>query len=337
MNPATPSQAEPEKVRVAKEFTNKRPLIACRFDPRNRFVFASDEDGNVQRWELETGKVAALSAHDSWVFGLALHASSDTLLTGGGDGQLIWWPAAAESPTPARRIEAHHGWIRSVTVSPDGALVATSGNDRRVKVWSFADGSLLYDLPAHDRPVYRVAFDPTGKFLISADIKGIVVQWDLKPGKEARRFDAAALYHYDGGQGVDYGGVRDIAFSADGKYLACGGLIEGSNPLGAVNTPAVVLLDWGSGEKLRVQRPKEDIKGVVWGLRFHPAGFLIAASGGSGGGFLWFLKPDQANEFFKFPLPNTARDMDLHPDGIRLATAHHDGRLRISEMRPKPA
>jgi WD40 repeat protein len=79
------------------------------------------------------------------------------------------------------------------------------------------------------------------------------------------------------------------------------------------------------------------VKGVAWAARFHPAGFLVAVSGGTGGGFLWFWKADQTNEFFKFNLKNTGRDLDLHPDGIRLATAHHDGCLRISAMRPKPA
>ena len=50
-----------------------------------------------------------------------------------------------------------------------------------------------------------------------------------------------------------------------------------------------------------------------------------------------FWKPDQVNEFFKLALPNTARDLDLHPDGLRVATAHHDGKVRVSLMRPKPA
>jgi hypothetical protein len=42
-----------------------------------------------------------------------------------------------------------------------------------------------------------------------------------------------------------------------------------------------------------------------------------------------------ASEFFKLGLPNTARDLDLHPDGLRLATAHHDGILRITAVTSK--
>ena len=95
----------------------------------------------------------------------------------------------------------------------------------------------------------------------------------------------------------------------------------------------MLLLDWKTGAVGKLQHPKEDLKGVAWGVRFHPAGFVIVASGGTSGGFLWFTRPDQENEFFKFALPGTARDLDLHHDGIQVATAHHDGVLRISAMK----
>lgn len=331
----SPAKAEPEKTHVAQDLAYERPLISCRFDPKGRFVFAGSEDRTVQRWDLSTGKRTGYPALESWPFGLAIHPDGETLFTGSCDGKLTWWPTSGEKPQPVRSVDAHRGWIRSVSVSPDGALVATGGNDRRVRIWSTCDGRLVQELPGHDKLVYRTLFDPSGRYLVSGDLQGVVIQWDHRPGKEARRFDAAKLYSYNGGQGVDYGGVRDMALSADGKHLACSGLIEASNPLGAVSNPAIVLLDWQEGKPSLLQRPKEDIKGVAWGVRFHPVGFLVAVSGGTSGGFLWFWKPDQPNEFFKFALPNTGRDLDLHPAGLRLAVAHHDGHLRICAMRAK--
>jgi hypothetical protein len=50
---------------------------------------------------------------------------------------------------------------------------------------------------------------------------------------------------------------------------------------------------------------------------------------------MWFTKTDQVSEFFKFPLPNTARDLDLNSDATQIATAHHDGIVRISAMHAK--
>jgi WD40 repeat protein len=332
--PGTPAgpQADPAKTRVVHDLVHNRPLIACRFDPKGRYVFATSEDSSIVRWDLSTKAKTSLTGHESWPFALAVTPDGQTLLSGAGDGRLIWWPVAAAAPTPARTVPAHAGWINAVEMSPDGTVVATCGNDRFVRLWSVADGSLVAELPGHEKPVYRVAFDGSGKTLLSADLGGRVIQWDLAIRKEARRLDAAKLYVYFASQGVDYGGVRDFSLSPDGRFLACCGLIEASNPLGAVSTPANLLIDWNDGKELRLQRPKEDIKGVAWGVRCHPAGFVIMVTGGTSGGFLWFFKPDQPNEFFKFTLGNTGRGLDLHPDGLHLATAHHDGHLRVLAM-----
>jgi WD40 repeat protein len=328
--------ADPSQTHLSLELEPKAPQIACRFDPTGRYAFAAAEDRTIGRWELATKQFASFAGHDGWVLALGFSPDGATLLSGGSDGNLFWWPAAGtETPATIRRVETGHGWVRSIAVSPDGQTVVTCGNDRMVRLWSMADGTPLTALPGHERPVYRAVFTPDGKTLLSADLKGVVIQWDVRPGKEARRFDASKLYSYNGGQQVDYGGVRDLSLSRDGRFLACCGLIEGSNPLGAVNNPAVVLLDWQEGKELLLQRPKEDIKGVAWGVRFHPDGFLVAASGGTGGGFLLFWKPDAVNEFHKLGLPNTARGLDLHPDGVRVAVAHHDGKLRIYAMQAK--
>jgi WD40 repeat protein len=328
------SPAEPDKTHLAKDLAHDRPLISCRFDPKGRFAFASSEDQSVLRWDLGSGAKTQLQGHESWVHALAATPDGQAFLTGGCDGRLIWWPLADEKPAPIRTVEAHRGWVNSVAVSKDGALAVTCGNDKMVRLWSVADGQLVQELPGHPKYAYQVAFEPGGRYLVSADIQGLVIQWDLAIRKEARRLDAGKLYKYEAGQGVDYGGVRDLSFSPDGALLACSGLIEASNPLGAVSNPAVVLLDWAAGKEKLLQRPKEDIKGVAWGVRFHPEGFLVAVSGGTSGGFLWFWKPDQVHEFFKLALPNTGRGLDLHPDGRRLATAHHDGHLRIWAMEP---
>jgi WD40 repeat protein len=328
-------QAEPEQTHVASEFHHTRPLTCCRFDPTGRFVFAGAEDETVQRWDLESGRRTVQAGHESWVLALAFHPNGQTIVTGGADGKLIWWPAASEKPLPLRTVATRHGWVRSAVVSPDGAVLATCGNDRMVRLWSFADGKLLAELPGHAKPVYRVLFEPGGQSLVSGDLQGVLIQWDCRTGKEARRFDAGKLYKYHPVEGVDHGGVRDLAFSRDGKYLACSGVVDVVSAFAALSNPAVLLVDCAAGKESLLQRPKEDIKGVAWGVRFHPSGFEVAVSGGMGGGLLWFWKPGQVHEFFKFTLPNTGRDLDLHPDGLRLATAHHDGLVRISAMRRK--
>ena len=343
MNPRTPrtsrsaaAAADPSKTHLALDLKHERPLICCRFAPGNAWVFAGSEDENVVRWNLDSGAKSVGKGHESWVFALTLTPDGRTLLSGGGDGRLVWWDPAAPELTPARTVQAHQGWINSIAVSPDGLTGATAGNDRLVRLWSLADGALIAELPGHERPVYVLRYGRDGRTLYSADLLGRVVQWDLAVRKEARRLDASKLYKYEAGQAVDYGGVRDMDFSADGATLACSGRIEAANPLGAVSNPAILLVDLQDGKEPRLQRPKEDVKGVGWGVRYHSEGFLILASGGTGGGWLWFFEPTASNEFHKVNLTNTGRALDLHSDGLRLATAHHDGHLRIWSMTEPP-
>ena len=258
-------------------------------------------------------------------------------MSGGCDGKITWWETGAIAPKPVRTVEAHHGWVRALEVSPDGSLLASGGNDNRVCLWNVADGSLVRELAGHPRHVYSLAFHPQGQFLLSGDLVGVVKQWELASGKEVRTFDAKPLHTYEGGQQVDFGGVRGLAASPDAKWLAAGGLYKATNPLGAVHEPIVLLFDWQS-QKVHRQHIAEAITGgVVWRLRWLGDGSLMAVSGGGTGGFLLFWKPDADKDYHRFQLPNIARDMDLHPDGIQVATAHHDRHVRITRLAPKPA
>ncbi len=118
------------------------------------------------------------------------------------------------------------------------------------------------------------------------------------------------------------------------KALACSGLHKATNPLGAVQDPLVIEFDWESAKPRLTHAP--DARAIAWRIVYHPDGFLIACCGGTNPSFMFF-KSDQDKEFFQFKLPNTARDMDLHRDGLQLVTAHFDNQVRISRMTPKPA
>jgi hypothetical protein len=96
-----------------------------------------------------------------------------------------------------------------------------------------------------------------------------------------------------------------------------------------------VLFDYKSGKQKQLLRPKAPFQGTAWGVVVHPAGF-IAGVGGGNGGMLWFWKPDNAQDFFNLKLPNNARDLDLHPDGKRLAVAFFDGAVRTYSMEAPP-
>jgi hypothetical protein len=331
--------ANPTKTHLLKEYKHDSPLLGCRCDPSGQFVFAGAQDNNVVRWRLDNGKKSLLTGHKSWIRALAFAAArggQKLLFSGDYAGRILAWPTDADDPKPLRTLEAHRGWVRALAASSDGAMLASCGNDHLVKLWSIPGGELIRELAGHACHVYNVAFHPDGKHLISADLKGVVKVWDLTASRERERpemreLDAKILYKYDPSFLADHGGVRSMAISADGSLLACAGITNVSNAFAGVGNPLVVLFDWASGKQKQLLQPKAKFQGTAWGVVIHPDGF-IAGVGGGNGGMLWFWKPDNAQDFVNLKLPNNARDLDLHPDGRRLAVAFFDGAVRTYGM-----
>jgi WD40 repeat protein len=333
-----PAGFDPKQAYVASQWAYDRPLNACRFDPQGRFVFCGAEDSNLIRFNLADGaRVTFSGGHETWVQAIGFSKDGAQVISGGYDGKLTWWETAAAEPKPTRSIEAHKGWIRSLDVSPDGTLIATGGNDNQVRLWNMADGKLVREFPGHQRHVYSVEFHPQGALLLSGDLMGVVNQWDVASGKVLHTFDAKPLHTYEGGQQVDMGGVRALAISPEGKWVAAGGLYKATNPLGAVHEPLSLLFDCET-QKLEKQQIADGIPGgVIWRLRWLGDGSLMGVTGGSTGGILLFWKTDADKPFHTFKLPALARDMDLHPDGLQVATVHSDKHVRITRLAAKPA
>jgi hypothetical protein len=333
MEPAKPAAVDPLQTRQSRDFKHAQPLVACRFDPNGKYVFAASQDNSIQRIELASGKITPLLAHQSWVRALAFVPAEKVLISGDYNGRLIWWKVDAEKPEPIRSVDAHKGWARALAVSPDGKLLASCGNDHLVKLWNTANGQLAYELTGHDCHVYNVAFHPKEPTLVSADLKGAVKQWDLKTRQPVRELDAKLLYKYDPTFRADIGGIRCIDFSADGKLLACGGISEVTNAFAGVGKPLILLFDWESGKVKQPLRPKEAFQGTAWGVAFHRDEFVIGVGGGAGGA-IWFWKPDQPLAYHLVKQQANARDLALHPDGTQLAIPFYDGVLRLFDMTP---
>lgn len=328
-----PAGFDPKQTHVAHEWKYTSPLIWCRFDPLGRYLFTSAEDTHLQRWSFPSGELTTLEGHDSWVRDIGFLPDGNTMVSVGCDEQMLFWEADIEQPKPLRKVKAHQGWVRCLDISPDGSKLATGGNDGLVKVWD-AEGKPIHELAGHDSHVYSVMFHPDGGSVLSGDLSGQVKQWELASGKNVASFDAKDLHSYNKGQKVNYGGVRSLSLSPDGKHLACGGLHKATNPLGAVNEPLVVIFESESQKKIR-SNVSDGVRGVIWRSFYLPDGKILGASGGSGGGYLLFWNPDEEKSFHKFKLKDTARGLDLHPDRLHVATVHWDRNVRISRMTAK--
>ena len=97
-----------------------------------------------------------------------------------------------------------------MTFSPDGKLLAVSGDDAIVRVFDVAKGQERTRHQLHSAPVKALAFAPDEAIVFESGADRAVVLADAETGRETRRFV--------GHQGE----VNSLTFSSDGKALASG-------------------------------------------------------------------------------------------------------------------
>ena len=351
---------EPEKTHAVLEHAFPRPLNACYWEPKDRYIFVGSEDFGISRFHIESKEIVAMiGPHDSWVRAIGATPDGQVTFSGGYDGRLVWWPTAAQKSEPMRVVDAHQGWIRALSVSSDGRRVATCGNDLAVKMWDVESGELIQTYDGHQWHVYNVSFSPSGEWLVSCDLRGFVKVWptngrvtdDASPPvatDQPATADAVklvsrdlpqveSLYKYDPTFRADIGGARCMAFSKDGSRLAVGGVTNVTNAFAGIGNFAVALVDFADGKVMVQLGSKEKVNGTAWGIEQHNQGFWIGLGGGSGGGWLYFWRDDIAEEFFKLKLKSDGRGMAISPDESRIAVAHGDRNLRIYALYTAPA
>jgi hypothetical protein len=99
--------------------------------------------------------------------------------------------------------------VEQVAFSPDGGLLATTGNDGKLRLWSLADDDLVAELPFADR-ITQLRFSAGGTRLVTASGK----QADVWSVPELGRVADPCELEYD---------VRDVAISPDGRLVAVAG------------------------------------------------------------------------------------------------------------------
>jgi WD40 repeat protein len=147
-----------------------------------------------------------------------------------------------------------HRWSPiALALSPDGALIATTGYDGMIRLWDTATGKLVRVLVGHDSYVFGVAWSADGRYLASTGSYDVTVRvWDARTGLPVKVLTGlkeapfAVAWSPDGSllaagtiesgyvsvwriaagalvKTVSHGKmVSSLAFSPDGKTLACG-------------------------------------------------------------------------------------------------------------------
>jgi len=188
-------------------------IVRLAGSPDGTAVASADVDGELRLWTLAGGGGARLGRHGGRVTGLVF-AAARRVVSAGTDGTVAWWGATpgprhqaggpvtalaasrdgrwvaaataagpiavflGDGSTAISRRAGHPGGTETIAFSPDGALLASGGQDRVVDVWRVtSDYGTPIALGPIDDDTRAVVFSPAGDLLVAGGDDGTVRAW----------------------------------------------------------------------------------------------------------------------------------------------------------------
>ena len=214
---------------LLETFQGHRDLVTsvC-FNDDGKLLISTSLDKTAKLWQLQNDQLYKLREHSDWIQDIAFSQTSPLLATVGYDKAIRLWSVDGkllhqiENTSFVHRVKfspddrmlysgdengrvglwniqtqefkdflAHaEGPIRGLAVSHDAKLLATSGDDQAIRLWS-SDGALqqeLSDLPIGS--VHDIVFDQTDQILIAGHETGKITFWALPFGEKLQTISA---------------------------------------------------------------------------------------------------------------------------------------------------
>jgi WD40 repeat protein len=272
---------------------------AYAFSPSGE-VFTGSSDGDLNAWDLRTGKRRHLAKAQGVFTALALMPDGQRLAMGFMDGTVRVLDLTGEGAI--RLLGSHEALVASLGVSPEGRYIVSGSADQTARLWDVSTGGSRILRGARGQ-VHPVGFSPDGRRLMAASAEGQVRLFSVET--DTHRLLAS-----------QESTVLSMARSADGRRLA------------TLSTRGVLrLFDVAS-----MGAPLLEVRGFLGmsPLDFSPDGRWLAAGTKEGRVRLWEAETGRGEQVLE-GLATPVQALAFSPDGRWLAAASEGGEVRLWE------
>ncbi len=252
------------------------------------------------------------------------------------------------NPRPAvLRTIQDTGWVFSVSMTPDGHVAVSSGEDKKLRVWKVNTGRLLNTLDGHTQPVWSISLTPDGRLAVSGSEDATVRIWDVVAGQCVRILEGHSSQVW--GVGLTPDGRLAVSGSSDttlriwdvdtGRCLRTL-TAHSSSVLAVTFTPdgrlavsgnadaTLRLWDLETGVCLRTLTGHTR---SVWAVSITPDGRLAVSASEDRTVRVWDIETGQCLRVLAAHT-DWVRSISLTPDGRLAVSASDDKTLRVWEV-----
>ncbi|WP_437972044.1 pentapeptide repeat-containing protein [Sorangium sp. So ce260] len=322
-----------------------RNAVTCvAFNPGGQIVASGSRDRAVRLWEATSGQTSlALQGHGEAVMSVAFSPDGRRLALGSSDRSVQVWDVA--SGTALQLLKGNREPVRTVAFSPDGKALASGSDDGSIRIWETVWGQSVLALPDLKYRVRGIAFSHDGRTLASASSDGVLRLWDVRTGGSKsleghQSFLNCVSYSPDGATLASAGHDRTVRLwkVSSGKVLH---VLLGHDEAvtGVAFTPnsrmiasgsgdqTVRLWETSSGRERRVLRHAAAIRCVAFSPIHASLDWTLVAGADDGALILCDRDMENPKALRGHEAPISA--VAFSPDGVLVASASHDGTVRI--------
>ncbi len=188
---------------------------ACYFLNQDQEILSASYDGKMKLWDIKSGRtIRTYSGHKGRIETCAISPDKKYACSGGKDNTLRIWEIATGKIIHYLKKETK-GNILSSSFHPNGNFVAMGNGGGFCTIWDIRSGQISKHFLANEHGLYRCAFSPDGKFLLTCGFDKTIKLWDLETIENKPSLVRTFFGHHRI--------VYSCAFSPDGKRIISSG------------------------------------------------------------------------------------------------------------------